>query len=71
MIVRLIIIALLIWLGFRIYNLIQKKPTGSHTKTITKDMVCCEKCAIHVPVNEAIKIGDNYYCCDDHIPKNE
>jgi uncharacterized protein len=71
MIVRLIIIALLIWLGFRIYNLIQKKSTDSHAKTITKDMVCCKRCGIHVPVNEAIKIADSYYCSNDHTPKNK
>ena len=59
------------WLGFRIYNLIQKNPSARRQNFMFCDMVCCEKCAIHVPVNEAIKIGDNYYCCDDHIPKNE
>jgi uncharacterized protein len=71
MIVRLIIIVLVIWLGFRLYNLIKKKSAGSQTKTITKDMVCCEKCGIHIPVNEATKLNNKFYCSPDHADSEE
>ena len=71
MIVKLIVLLLLIWIGFRIYSLIQKKSSGSSTKTIVQDMVSCEKCGIHLPVDEALKIGDKYFCSKDHLPKKD
>jgi uncharacterized protein len=71
MIVKLVVLLVLIWLGFRLYNLIQKKPSNSSAKTIVQDMVCCEKCGIHIPVDEALKNGDKYFCSKDHLPKRD
>ena len=31
-----------------------------------KKMVPCEKCGLHIPENEAIKIGDSTFCSLEH-----
>jgi uncharacterized protein len=67
MITKLVILVLLIWLGFRIYNWMQKKSSIDSSKTIVQDMVSCDKCGIHIPANEAIKSGEKYFCSRDHL----
>ena len=67
MITKLVILVLLIWLGFRIYNWMQKKSSIDSSKTIFQDMVSCDKCGIHIPANEAIKSGEKYFCSRDHL----
>ncbi len=69
MIVKLIILFIAIWFGIRIYRLLQtKNKAGSKPESI-QDMVSCDQCGIHIPVNEAIKSGDKYFCSQDHLPK--
>ena len=70
MIVRLIVLALLVWLGFRVYKILRKKASNPASKAIIQDMVSCDKCGIHIPVDEALKINNKYYCSHDHQPKN-
>jgi len=36
-----------------------------------QDMVSCDKCGIHIPVNEAIKSGAKYFCSQNHLPKKD
>ncbi len=41
------------------------------TRTLERDnpnkkMVPCEKCGLHVPENEAIRIGDSIFCSLEH-----
>jgi uncharacterized protein len=36
----------------------QKKPLT--------DMVRCDYCGVHLPVNEAIKAGEHFYCSAEH-----
>lgn len=71
MIVKLVILALLIWLGLRIYTWMQNKPSNNSAKTIVQDMVSCDKCGIHIPANEAIKSGEKYFCSRDHLLKKD
>ena len=66
MIVRLIVLALLVWLGFRVYRFLQKKSSDTASKAIIQDMVRCEVCGTHTPVDEAIKVGNRYFCSTDH-----
>lgn len=67
MIVRLIVLALLVWLGFRVYQIIKKKSSVTAAKAIIQDMVRCDKCGIHIPIDEALKVDNKYYCSHDHL----
>jgi uncharacterized protein len=29
-------------------------------------MVSCAKCGLHVPRQEALLLGDRYFCCEEH-----
>lgn len=69
MIVRLIILVVLLWLGFRIYKLFQAKKQNTLTPPKTMDMVSCATCGIHIPTNEALKDDGKYYCSRNHLPK--
>ena len=70
MVVRLIILLLLAWLGFRIYRMWQQKQQRPRSrKRIGKDMVSCQQCGVHIPVDEAIQLNDHYYCSEKHLPR--
>ena len=69
MIVRFIVVALLVWLGFRVYRLWQKKSSDTASQAIIQDMVSCDKCGMHIPVSEALKVNNKYYCSHEHLPK--
>ena len=69
MIVKLIILFLIIWFGLRIYLAIQAKKTRNIPVKKVQDMVSCGKCGIHTPVDEAIKVGDKFFCSQEHLPK--
>ena len=69
MIVRFFILALLVWLGFRLYKIYQKKSSGTASKAIIQDMVSCDKCGMHIPFDEALNVNNKYYCSREHLPK--
>lgn len=56
-------IALLVWIVVRRgkERLAQKRPAIK-----TGDMVQCAHCGTYVPLGEAVREGERYYCCDDH-----
>ncbi|WP_170310677.1 PP0621 family protein [Leucothrix arctica] len=41
-----------------------KKPLTKSTQS--QKMVPCDECGLHVPEQEAIKIGDNNFCSLEH-----
>ena len=69
MIVKIIILLIAIWFGLRIYRLYQAKNNAGTQAEHIQDMVSCDKCGIHIPVNEALKSGNKYYCSQGHLPK--
>jgi large-conductance mechanosensitive channel len=69
MIVKFIFLIIAIWLVLRIYQTLQGKKQKKISSAQPQDMVSCETCKIHLPVNEALKNGDKYYCSKDHLPK--
>ena len=71
MIVKLIILILVVWFGFRIYQAIQSKKLENPAPKKALDMVSCDKCGIHIPANEAIKSGEKYFCSQNHLPKKD
>ena len=46
----------------------QSKPEKKKPKPLT-DMVRCETCGVHLPVNEAIKKGEHHFCSIEHKDK--
>ncbi len=68
--IRLIAIAVLFWLLYRlILSLLSKtrRPTTHQPPSHDGEtMVRCEQCGLHVPKNQAFESGGKYYCCEEH-----
>jgi uncharacterized protein len=71
MIIKFIILIIVIWFGLRIYQKLQLKKLKKVAPAKSQDMVSCETCGIHLPVGEAIKNGDKYFCSRNHLPKSD
>lgn len=74
--VRVILLALLIWLIIRLYQRFkalgqQRRSTSQKQPTRPiENMVRCEQCGTHVPEKEALEQDGHYYCSRDHLPRN-
>jgi len=56
-----------IWMILRFYwNSRQLSRDKPPEKLKADDMVACQKCGLHIPVNEAVKAADKWYCCQEH-----
>lgn len=69
--IRLLVIAGIVWLSYRIYlnwkanyekSRQQRKKEGA-----IKNMVQCEKCGIHLPEHEAIASSGKFFCSKEHL----
>ncbi len=71
--IRLIGIAILFWLLYRlILALLNKarRPAQRPQPMVNgESMVRCEECGVHVPKSEALIYRDKYYCCEEHRNK--
>ena len=71
---RLIVLALLIWLIIRLYQ--RFKSLGKQDRSRNEpprpieNMVRCAQCGTHVPEQEALQQDGQYYCSRAHLPKN-
>ena len=68
--IRLIAIAVVFWLLYRLILTVLNKTKG-HGKPRRapqqgERMVRCEQCGMHVPRSEALEQGGKYYCCEEH-----
>ena len=72
---KLILLALIIWLGFYILkrNISSSKAPKADEKMTSndavEDMVQCATCAVHLPRSEAFLVGGIFYCSQSHIKK--
>ncbi len=67
--IRLILLAVALWLLFTIIRRLKKQRSKDTNKTQAShsvDMVACHRCGVHLPQNEAICLDGHYYCCDKH-----
>jgi uncharacterized protein len=68
--IRLIAIAAIFWLLYRlILTLLSKAkpPAARHAPPAGGDtMVRCAHCGLHIPQEEALTRGEQYYCCEEH-----
>ena len=74
---RLLTILLIAWLLYALYkrfikNKFQagKNEQNRGPKEIEK-IVKCEKCSIHIPIEEAIKHKGRYYCSKAHLQADD
>ena len=68
-IVRLLIIGVVVWIAFRLFKRITNRPAiseNSKNNSPSKKMVQCKQCGLHIPIDEALPKGDDYFCCSDH-----
>ncbi|WP_083851722.1 PP0621 family protein [Alcanivorax hongdengensis] len=69
--IRLLIIAVLLYLAWRVVkNLLQTPSPGSQSGP-DKDadperMLKCQQCGVHVPAHEAFSHGQLHFCSQEH-----
>lgn len=68
---RLILLFVLLAVSFYAVRLWRQGQIEKTNKTLTRtpksqQMVPCDQCGVHVPEDEAIKIGDNNFCSLEH-----
>lgn len=66
--IRIIIIALIIYLVIQIFK---RWAANKNIQTVTKTeqqklMVKCDVCQLHIPKNEALQKDGKYYCNQEH-----
>ncbi len=67
--IRLIVIALIVYLVFRIFKrwAANKNQLTSQQQDKQKKMVQCEICQLHVPEDEALQRDGKFYCSQNHL----
>jgi len=73
--VRLILIACLVWLLLVfIQKLRQARQSGQDQQEraiVKKQMVQCVYCSVYVPKDDALRKNDEYFCCTSHMEINQ
>lgn len=66
--IRLIVIALIFWLLYRMIHRMLAKPGVEKTAKpqVGTDMVRCAHCGIHIPKSEALQRDGRDYCSEEH-----
>lgn len=65
MLVALVIGLVILWRRFKAWKISsQQRPrSGSANPPL---MVRCAKCQLHLPQDQALRVNDQWYCCDAH-----
>lgn len=66
--IRIIVIALIVWLVYRMVQRMLAKPVTKKTAPtqVGTDMVRCAHCGIHIPKGEALRRDGRDYCSEAH-----
>ena len=63
--IKLVLIMLLVWVGFVLFNKIRRPSEGGHSDNNTVEkMVECSACNTHVPESESIVKDGKIYCSE-------
>jgi len=65
-ITKILIIALLIWVAFKVYSFVKLRAKNSDDCRLNKKIIPCSFCKTHVPLASAIKVDNKYFCSIDH-----
>ena len=61
-----VVLALVIYVGWRLFKASQLPRDGRDTNVPRLPMVSCAKCGLHIPRNEALVQDDRFFCCEEH-----
>lgn len=71
--IRLIAVATLLWLLYRLILALLEKGKGAKVRKRPHreghTMVRCAGCGLHVPQNEAFERGGKFYCSKEHMER--
>ncbi len=63
MLIRIILLALAVWLIFVLLRQYRRSMDApSAPPPVSQDMVCCAVCGVHLPKNESVEKHGAYYC---------
>jgi uncharacterized protein len=65
-IVFFVLLALAIYLVWRLLKKKQLPPGGADSNVVRLPMVSCATCGLHVPRQEALMQDERYFCCEEH-----
>lgn len=66
-IIRLLVLAALIWLTWRLVRSLLMAPRAPQTPPDTSQkMVRCSWCGVHTPEALALRQEPQYFCCEEH-----
>lgn len=57
------------WGAWSMIRLSQRKREQGQRRAGKREperIVACAKCGVHLPASEALRSGDDYYCCAEH-----
>ena len=62
-----LLLAIVIYMVWRSMQRRDKGPSSPGTDQRTPQaMVSCATCGLHVPRQEALLLGDRFFCCEEH-----
>jgi len=65
-ITKILIIALLVWVAFKVYSAVKSREKNKDDVRLNKKIIPCSFCKTHVPLSSAIKVKNKYFCSIDH-----
>ena len=74
--IRLVILGVIFFLAYYIFKkLFFSKSNGKSSDKLnsnpeTQTMVKCHLCGMHLPQGQALLSNSRYYCCEDHLQKD-
>lgn len=69
MLLRLIVLAALVVVGWVVYKRYLRPADAPPREVGYQRMVACQRCGVHLPADQALTRGDASYCCRDHLPE--
>ncbi|MGC3874144.1 PP0621 family protein [Halomonas sp. GXIMD04776] len=73
LIIRLIIFAVLFWAGLKLYRMYREWQSERNDDQPHRlddgQMVRCSYCRVHLPEDEALRRGDQWFCSHEHRDK--
>ena len=65
--IRIIVIALIIYLVIQIFKRWAANKKSATSTLQEKEMVRCDVCQLHIPIDEALKKDGIFFCSQEHL----
>jgi len=68
---RIVFFLLLAIAAYMVWRFVQKRGRdrgagGQQQQQVPQAMVSCATCGLHLPRQDALPLGDRYFCCEEH-----